>query len=206
MPGNQKLMSDKRFLSIIEGTWRQKVDNNTEGAIYRAYESSTGNQGSKWELIYINWTGTVRGIEVKEGEYGEQCFIQLDDAVLVFNTQSRYFSDCASKLMSADITKPITFHPYSMEIDGKKKTGVSVQQNGVRLSNYYYDFDKKKSLHGFPVPDETKKDKKTYWKLFFLEVSDFLIKELNSLEFDVKKEESQTPPPVVEQELDDLPF
>lgn len=202
MPGN--LMTEgKPYLSIVGGNIVQKVSADTAGARKREYELPNKQNGVKWELVYTSWTGKIFGITFKDTDYGEVCHIELDDAVLSLNTASRYFQDLACKLFSGDLQKDFTFHPYDMETESGRKTGISLQQGGEKLKNYFYDGEK--NLHGFPEVDKARATKKTYWKTYFIEVADFLIEKLKSLEFDTPKEEalvSADGTPIA----DDLPF
>lgn len=193
MPGNQISNSKKPYLRIVGGNLCQKVDKSTNGARFREYELPGGGSGSKWELVYVNWTGVIENITFKDSDYGETCTIELGDAFIVLNTASRYFQDFACRLFSGDIKKPFLFHPYDMEADGRQKTGISLQQDGEKLQNYFYNGTK--NLHGFPEPDEARKVKKSYWKIFFAEVAEFLIAKIEKLEFEkpeIEEDEEQT--------------
>jgi len=196
MAGTPLNSTDKPYIRVIDGNIAQTVEKGTEGARLREYELSDKTKGEKYELIYSNWSGKIQGIEFKDGTYGVTCNIDLGDAILSLNTSDRYFQDFASKLPNGDITKPFLFHPYAMEVDGKTKKGISLQQNDEKLKNFYYDGEK--NLHDFPTVNEEMLDKlkKNYWKIFFAEVSAFLIGKVEVLEFDkpapVKDEEPMT--------------
>ena len=210
MPGTPMNIKNKNYLTIVDGTFVKKADANMPGARYREYELPNGIKGGKWEFPFTNWTGIVQSIEFQQSDYGESCLVDLGDVIMSLNTASRYFSDVACKLFNADLKKEILFHPYNMEVEGKKKTGVSVQQNSVKLKNYFWDAENRTSLHGFPVPDETKKNRKTYWKIFFTEVSEFLIEKLQTLKLNepVKVEPTKFEDlPDIENDVpDNLPF
>ncbi len=183
MPGQQYTPgSGKPYLQVAGGNLVQKVDKTTPGARHREYELPNGTKGEKWELVYSSWTGKIQSITFKENEYGESCHIDLGDAILTLSTSSRYFTDLACRLCGADLNKDITFKPYQIEKDGGGKvTGVSVQQAGEKLKNYFYDAENKVKLHGFPEVDDSKTDRKAYWKSYFLEVTEFLIKQLKNI-------------------------
>jgi len=200
MPGVQQNSSDKVYLRIVGGNIVQKVNPGTDGARLRQYELPNGTKGEKWENVFMSWEGKIKSIVFKENDYGEDCIIELGDAYLALAVDGRYFSDFASKVFSGDIAKAFLFHPYDMEGDnGKKKSGISLQQEGEKLKNYFYDG--KENLHGFPVPKEGEKTK-NYWKIFFAEVSEFLKGKIEELKFDdtVEKEE------VYPNDDNDLPF
>lgn len=182
MPGKQVTRSSKPYLTIVGGSLCQKVDKETPNARFREYELSNGTKGSKYELVFSSWEGIIRDMEFVEGDYGDQCKIHFDDAVIVLPTAGRYFSNFAEKVMNADLSKSIVFHPFDMEgDDGKRVTGVSVQQDGEKLKSYYWTGEKKEK--GFPEVDQEKATRKTYWKAYFSEVEGFLADELSKLEF-----------------------
>ena len=181
MPGELLHGTNKPYLRIVDGHLVQAVEEGTPGAKLRKWELPTGQKGEKWELNYSSWSGKITGVNFRETEYGEVCILELEDAALSINTVSRYFSDMASKLYGADLTQDITLHPYDFESEGKRFKGVSVQQDGAKLKNYFYDGEK--NLHGFPEVDKSKTSKKTYWKIYFAEVAEFLVEQLKALKF-----------------------
>ena len=205
MPGNLVNSPGKPYLRIVGGNIVQKVDKNTPNARLREYELPNGTKGEKWELVFMNWEGKILGITTKESDYGEVCTVELEDAFLVLPVTSRYFSDFASKIFSGDIKKPFLFHPYDIEGENGRKLGISLQQGGKKLKNYFYDGEK--NLHGFPEPDEQKRLKKSYWKIYFTEVAEFLIEKLKGLEFEKPEIIEDDESPVEEKvSVDDLPF
>lgn len=184
MGGTKLTTSDKPYLRIVGGNFVQKVAEGTPDARVRKWKSPDGGEGETIEVAYMNWTALVLSVEVKENDYGEVCIIELEDAQITLNTSSRYFSDFASKIHNADLSQPITLHPYDMEIDGKKKSGISMWQGDDKdrkLQNHYYDGSK--NINGMPEVDPDAKKTKTYWKKYFLEVGEFLAEKLNDLEF-----------------------
>ena len=88
------------------------------------------------------------------------------------------------KLPNVDMKKPVILKPYAFVADnGKPMKGITVMQDGNKLTNYFYDAVKKENLHDFPVP-QFKTDKKTgekkpfsseEWKLYFGICRQFLI-------------------------------
>lgn len=195
MPGNQFNGGGKPYLRIVGGNIVQKVDKGAEGARMRNWETPNGKTGVTYEYVYNNWTGVIHGINFKDDEYGTSCIVELDDAFLTLAVDGRYFSDFASKLFSGNLSKPFTIHPYDMETDTGKKTGISLQQDGEKLKSFFYDGTK--NINGFPEVDQAMKEKlkKNYWKVFFAEVASFLTEKLQALKFDLTEvEASETTP------------
>ena len=184
MPGQRFTGTGATYLTIVGGNLVQKVAEGTEGARLRKYEKSDKSFGEKWEIVYTNWEALITGIEFKKGDYGDECKIIMADAILTLPTAGRYFADFAAKLKSADVSKPLLIHPYSFEVDGKMKTGVSLQQDGVKLQSYYWDSEAKKSINGIPQWDKVKADKSSsYAKVYFAELEAFLVDELSKIQF-----------------------
>lgn len=180
MPGTQLTQGDRIYLSVIQGKLRQsyQVTKETPGAVLREYKLSDGTEGSKWELIYKDWSGVVRDLRVKDTDYGKMYEIVFDDATITLNTDHRFFQDFVKKFASADPKQAITLSPYDFENDEKKRVaGMTVTQNGKKLTDFFYDFEKKKYLNDFPMSGHTTKKPydKDDWKAYFLGVKKFLL-------------------------------
>lgn len=209
MPG-QMLENNTNYLRIVQGNFVQKADKDTPNAQLREWKASDGREGSTWEVPYVNWAGKIKDIRFKDTDFGEVCFIELEDAIIALNTDSKYFQDFACKIFNADLTKQILFHPYDLESDGKRRTGISMKQGEEKLSNYFYDFDSKKALHGFPEVDESAEKTKNYWKKYYIDVQEFLVKKVKELEIPKEEGNAQSfQEEIIDKEPDpanDLPF
>lgn len=200
MPG-QAFTGGKPYLSIVQGTLSQKVREGAEGAELRKYELKDGTKGEKWEICYKSWEGRIVDLRIQDSNYGEMLNIEFDDAVLSINTESRYFSDFAKKIMSADINQPLTISPYDFEADGKKLIGVSIYQNEEKLKSFYWNDIDGVSCNGIPRPPKSAKEMtKDDWKIFFIEERRFLISELEKV-----KEKINSEPPVDESPAEEPP-
>lgn len=214
MPGEMMTSSKKPYLKIIQGKVVLPSKEGEENAVKRDYEDNDGNPRHKWEIPYLNWTGVIKAIRFKDSDYGEMCNVEFEDSYLQMNTSGRYFQDFACKIFNVDLSKPVTLHPYDMEVDGKKKTGISLQQDGQKLKNYFYDPVEKKNLHGFPDVDQekAKAKKKTYWKVYFTELTEFLVEKVKELKFAEQAPKTLTEAaeeafaPEADPLLNDLPF
>lgn len=201
MPG-QQMGPRKTYLSIVQGSLRQKVDSNTTGAIARKYKSKDKNgseiEAIKHELIYLDWAGILEDMRFKDGDYGQVLELVFEDAILTIPTESQYFQDFAQRIMNADLKQEVIVHPFDFEDEkGVSRKGISVTQNGKKLKSYYWDAEKKESINGIPVTTgDTKHYTKDNWKIFFLNRKIFLVNELNEVRksfnntSEVSKEES----------------
>jgi hypothetical protein len=182
--GLEKREDFTTFASIIaDGTIRVKTGEGNPEAVKREYKTSGGEEGVKYELVYNNLKGIIKSIEFRDGEYGQQMLVVVDDVTLAVNTDSAWGRDIMSKLPLVDLTKEVNFVPYSFEDKGgKNRKGVSVYQvddNGdpLKLGNFFYNEDTKTSdKEGYPqVPKEFKEMKKDDWKIYYLQVKNFLV-------------------------------
>lgn len=187
MPGKQ-FGSRKIYLSIVQGSLRQKVDESTKGAQKREYELKDGTKKVKYELVFMEWSGLIKDLRIKDTDFGEVLEVEFDDAILTMNTDSRYFQDFVKKIMGANVNQTISVHPYDFEADGKKLKGISMEQNGVKLKNYYWNDVDKVACNGIPLPiGDTKYFKKKDWQKYYLELTIFLTKELEKVREVIEK-------------------
>ena len=210
MPG-KTFEGGRTYLSIVGGKIRNKVTEDTPGAVLRKYELPNGTKGEKWELVYESWEGQIKSLRMNETEYGKYLEVEFEDAVLSIHADSRYFGDFVKKLASADLSQAISVRPYDFEDDNKKKVvGVTLMQGETKLTDYFYDFAKKEYKHDFPKAGNTSKKPydKDDWKAYFLGVKKFLIAYV-TLNLAPKLEQGDTPvvetgePEIV---IDKVPF
>ena len=198
MPG-EKFGKNKPYIYVVDGVLNQSVTATTDGAIRRDYELKNGKKGTKYEIPYKSWTGLVQDLIIKDGEYGEMLEVEFKDAIVTFHTDSKYFSSFAQKLANVDINRAITISPYSFESNGKPLKGVTIYQDGEKVKNYYWDDVVGTFTNGYPKPHgDTSKFKKDDWTVYYLGVKKFLIKELDDVRDQIKKEEIAEPVDVPE--------
>lgn len=177
MPGTINDYTSKPYLSIIQGTLRQKVDKTTPGAKFREGETPKGEHYEKWELEYKDWAGKITSLRISESDYGESLRVDFEDAVLNINVESRYFTPFVKRIAGADLSQPVRIAPYDFVDDsGKRRTGINVFQGETKLSDPFYDATAKTTIPSYPKPDG---DIKTYakadWKLWFAKETRYLV-------------------------------
>ena len=212
MPGEQSVTNKVKYLSVVQGRLAEKVEAGTPGANARAWKSPSGKEGVSHEILFDLWEGVIRNITIADAPYATEtrkillCKIHFDDAVISLTVGHKYFSDFAKRIAGADLTKPLSLRPYDMEVEGgKKRSGVSVKQNEVKLKSHYYDGEK--SLHGYPEVDDSLKDKTGYWKMYFSEVDEFLVDEIKKMEWaGAPKEVEMSIDEAIPDDKNDLPF
>jgi hypothetical protein len=182
--------SNTLYLSIANGNIVQKVkeDNKDERVRVREYEDDKGNIKYTYEIPFRDLTGYITSIKIEKGKFGTDCRVHLalGDEKVIFTIpyESNYFQDFAKRIAGADLTKTVTLNAYSFENDqGKNIRGVTVQQGGEKLTDFFWDG--KKALHG--MPSVSKADAKKYdtddWKIHFAQVRKFLKDVVSNLEF-----------------------
>jgi hypothetical protein len=172
------------YYTIIDGTFRRRVADETPGSIRREYETSKGDKGVKWEMLIDSLEGTIEDMQIVEGDFGRTLSITLDanaDGVhphLQFNVEGTYGEDVLKKLPAVDLTQPVKFRPYAFtdQTNGKEVRGVEIKQGETKFKNYFYDAEAKTVINGMPKPEEdTSRYSKDDWKVYFITVRKFLI-------------------------------
>lgn len=165
-----------RFISVLgsAGDFRETVDQGTEGAKKRTYETSDGKTGEKWELSYKSIGGTITNMEIYEGDYGKNLILTIDagddgEVGVSLSTNTPYGESMLKVLPNIDFNKEVTITPYNFTTDeGKNLRGVSVKQDDEKVQNAFYDYEKKESLLDYPEPEgDTSTWDSEDWKIFF---------------------------------------
>jgi hypothetical protein len=181
--GRGAAVNSTPIMSILgsDGTLRLTVDEGTEGAKLRKYETSDGKEGSKWELIFKSLTGKITNLQMYEGDYGTNLMVTLSydggSDTISINTNTPFGEDFMKKLPNINLDEFVTLAPYSfVDEKGKTRKGITVTQGDVKLKDFFTDSeDYKKKLHGYPMPKgDTDKYTTDKWKLYFAEARIFL--------------------------------
>lgn len=204
--GLEIIEDNKTYLTIVQGTLSQQVKEGTPKAEKRTYETKDGKKGEKWELKFKSVSGIISQMKIEDSDFGEQLKIVISDAGELFQLQlplaSNYFTDFGKKLPNIELGYPVTISPYDFETkEGKKKTGLTITQEGVKLENNYYDPEKKENLHGFPTPKGKGKGfDKDDWKMYFIEVKKFMKKKVQETIDSMAKNLPVVDPEIVDDE------
>lgn len=220
---------DRTFLSVGFGKIRQKsvngkkVDAGTVGAVCRETQSGA----ESWALEHDFLTGVIEKIFYKEDtNYGNSFEVIITDGLdtyqLSFTEDSRFWFDMAKKLPNVNFSEKIKITAYDFEDKQthKRRAGISLEQNGQKISSYYDYFDEDTQswsiLHGYPNEQIDWKDKDEI-KMYMIKIKKFLRSEFVRLiepkleaKQDVKEEPKETENAPVEVQKDeptnDLPF
>jgi len=173
-----------RFLTVVAGKLREKVEEGTEGAVKRSGEVA-GNPFEKWELVYPGITAFITKVELQDGKYGKNVLIHMTDAndeqftISLGAENSRTGVPFMMALPNIDLTKEVTLKPYKFDndkgenVEGMKITQGSTEGTPIAIKSAFYDPEKKENLRGMPKPT-VKKDGSVNWKLYFAERDEWL--------------------------------
>lgn len=171
------------YYTVIDGTFRRRVEEGTPGAVLRKYETKDGGTGEKWEMVVDNLEGLIEEVGIHDGDYGRTLNIKLDanaegvNPTIQFNVETNYGEDVLKRIPNVDFSKPVRFRPYAFTGENEKDVrGVEIKQGEEKHKNFFWDADNKAPLNGLPVPEgDTDSFSKDDWKIHFLNVRKFLI-------------------------------
>ena len=125
------------YITILGGKLCQRVPENTEGAITRV--NKIGN--TVHEKFYDSFTGKLIDIKVQDGTYGKSWNFVFVDGAEPYTLQLSYsnsFSTAFLKMLpNIDLTQEMKLSPSVKEVDGKNKSSLFINQNGVALKHAY---------------------------------------------------------------------
>src|SRR6056297_505420 len=164
-----------RFLTVVAGKLREKVEEGTEGATKRSGEVA-GTPFEKWELIYPGITAFITKVELQDGKFGKNVLVHMTDSndesfiVSLGAENSRTGVPMMEALPNIDMTKEVTLKPYKFTNDkGENVEGMKISQNDEKVYSAFYDPKAEpKQLLGMPAPEADKKGQ-INWKKYFIE-------------------------------------
>lgn len=125
------------YITILGGKFCQRVPEGTEGAKTRV--NKIGN--TVHEKFYENFTGKLIDIKVQDGTYGKTWNFHFQDKEEVYILQLSYSNSFATAFLkilpNIDLTKEMKVSPSTKEVDGKNKSSLFVNQDGVALKHAY---------------------------------------------------------------------
>ena len=125
------------FITILGGKFCQRVAESTPGAVKRVNKMGK----TVFEKFYDNFTGKLVGIKTQDGAYGKSWIFSFKDNGEVYNLQLSYSNSFATQFLkmlpNADLTKEMKVSPSVKEVDGKDKSSLFINQDGVALKHAY---------------------------------------------------------------------
>ena len=127
-----------KYITILGGKFCQRVDENTPGAIQR-----TNKLGKVvFEKFYDSFTGKLINIKTQDGNgYGKNWIFDFKDSGEVYHLQLSYSNSFATAFLkmlpNIDLTKEMKISPSIKEVDGKNKSSLFVNQDGIAIKHAY---------------------------------------------------------------------
>lgn len=125
------------FITILNGKFCQRVQEGTEGAVKRVNKIGK----TVYEKFYDSFTGKLVGIKVQDGEYGKTWNFSFQDQGEVYILQLSYSNSFATQFLkilpNIDLSKEMKVSPSVKEVDGKNRSSLFVNQDGIALKHAY---------------------------------------------------------------------
>ena len=122
------------YITILGGKLCQRVPAGTEGAVTRV--NKIGN--TVHEKFYTSFTGKLIDIKVQDGTYGKTWNLSFVDKEEIYILQLSYSNSFATAFLkmlpNIDLTKELKLSPSVKEVDGKNKSSLFINQDGVTCS------------------------------------------------------------------------
>jgi hypothetical protein len=164
----------KKYLQIKQGEIFFP-SNDKSAPNYRSVDwtNKSGETGTYAGLFFDSIKTKIFSIKYFDGKFGTVINIEIeDDYILVLS--GRYAAAIAPFIPSIDVSKEVVIRPYDFEDEKKvRRQGISLSQDGKKLSNYYAVKDSNGKLSypkGFPEPPKPKAGGKItsqMWTLYF---------------------------------------
>lgn len=172
---------------LADGKFHQNVDEKTENAVRREYETSDGKKGVKFELVADAVSGVISNIDIYEGDYGKQLQVNIGEGkelvTMFLSANSAFGEDFMKKLPNIKEGEHLRFAPYSFDDEaGKKRKGLTIYRSpDDKLADFYHkkEGDKVLAINGYPeIPTEAKDWDSEDWKLFFGTARKYLLEQV----------------------------
>ena len=129
--------NEGKYITILGGKFCQRVPEGTPESVTRV--NKVGN--TVHEMFYNSFTGKLIDIKVTESSYGKSWNFDFKDKEDVYTLQLSYsnsFSTAFLKMLpNVDLTKEMKVSPSTKEVDGKNKSSLFINQDGVALKHAY---------------------------------------------------------------------
>lgn len=129
--------AEGKYITILAGKFAMRVQAGSEGAVER-----TNKLGKVvHEKFYDKFTGKLVSIKVTDGTYGKSWNFGFRDNGELYTLQLSYSNSFATAFLkmlpNIDLNKEMTVSPSVKEVDGKNKSSLFVNQDGVAIKHAY---------------------------------------------------------------------
>lgn len=186
--------AEERYVEITKETVYEKVYKACEGLLIDIRVQTHEKYGTSYSLILF------------DTDEGEKYSLQMGE-------ESRYFNSFAMHFPNIDFTRPVKVKPYSMTREGKTNLGLTFEQGGEKVENYYREPYNEKTKTSKPKNGLEKfnfkkvKGSKEDMKIMQMDLLKFLKKEIKPKLIDLKSywEKEKLPGQTADDSTDDAP-
>lgn len=129
--------SEGKYITILGGKFCMRVEAGTEGAITRVNKLGK----TVHEKFYDSFTGKLVSIKVQDGTYGKTWNFSFKDKEDIYTLQLSYSNSFATAFLkmlpNVDLTKEMKVSPSVKEVDGKNRSSLFINQDGVAIKHAY---------------------------------------------------------------------
>ncbi len=171
------------FITILDGKFCIRVPEGTEGATKRVNKMNK----TVFEKYYDNFTGRLVGIKTQDGSYGKSWIFSFKDKEEIYHLQLSYSNSFATALLkmlpNVDLSKEMKVSPSVKEVDGKNKSSLFINQDGVAIKHAFT----KDNPNGMPDMEQVTVKGQQVWddtkriEFLYQMVSRDIIPKLNAL-------------------------
>ena len=148
-----------KYITILNGKFCQRVQKETDGAIPRI--NKLGKQ--VFEKFYDSFTGKLVNIKTTDGAYGKSWVFDFQDQEDIYHLQLSYSNSFATALLkmlpNINLEKEMKVSPSVKEVDGKNKSSLFVNQDGVAIKHAFT----KDNPNGLPPMTQVKVKGNLVW-------------------------------------------
>ena len=129
------------YLSIVGDKIVKRTSANDPNGVQRKNK----NGDTVYEIPFDFVEGKIESIVVKDGDYGKQWMIQMNDGEERFTLQLSYSGGFTKTFLQTvpniDLTKSVKLVPYQKEVNGKKRSTLYVNQGGKESVRWAFTKD-----------------------------------------------------------------
>jgi len=152
-----------KYIGIYKGRFCQRVQSTEEGAVARILEKGQNAGKTVYEKYYDSFVGKLVDVKTNDGPYGKQWDFAFKDAGEVYHLNLPYSNSFAKNFLkilpNVDLAKEMKVSPSTKEVDGKNKSSLFVNQDGVALKHAYT----KEAPNGLPAMVQVKVKGELVW-------------------------------------------
>lgn len=139
-----------KYITIYNGKFAIRVDEGTPGSVSRVNKQNK----TVHEKYYDSFTAKLVGIKTKDSSYGKNWVFSFKDGAEVYQLHLSYSNSFATNLLkmlpNIDLEKEMKIQPAVKEVDGKNKSSLFVNQDGVSIKHKYT----KENPNGMPPMEQ----------------------------------------------------